>query len=60
MSSANKRTCYDSFSDRSFMYTRNRIGLKIEPWGTPEVTVTYPKSVHAYGISEQERRNEKN
>ena len=38
VSSANKRTWDEHASGRSFIYTRNCIGPKTEPWGDPEVT----------------------
>ena len=44
MSSAKRRTCDDSSSGRSLIYTRNRISPKTDPWGTPEVTGTDPDS----------------
>ena len=44
VSSAKSRTCYDSFSGRLFMKTRNRIDPKTEPRGTPELTGTDPDS----------------
>ena len=44
VSSARSRTCDDSFSGRLFMKTRNRIGPKTEPCGTPELTGTDPDS----------------
>ena len=40
VSAANKRTCDDNSSGRSFMYTRNIIDPKTDTWGTPEVTGT--------------------
>ena len=40
VSSTKSRTCDDSFSGSSFLNTRNRIGPKTEPWGTPELTGT--------------------
>ena len=44
VSSAESRTCHDSFSGRSFMNTWNRIGPKTESWGTIELTGTDPDS----------------
>ena len=38
VSSANSLTCEVIFSGRSFMYSRNKIGPRTEPWGTPDVT----------------------
>ena len=38
VSSANMLTCEFIFSDRSFMYKRNEVGPRTEPWGTPDVT----------------------
>ena len=40
VSSSKSLTCELMFSGRSFMYRRNKIGLRTEPWGTPEVTRT--------------------
>ena len=38
VSSANRRTCDCTLSGRSFMYNRNKIGLRTDPCGTPEET----------------------
>ena len=38
VSSANSLTCELIFSGRSFMYNKNKIGPRTEPWGTPDVT----------------------
>ena len=38
VSPANSLTCEVIFSGRSFMYSRNKIGPRTEPWGTPDVT----------------------
>ena len=40
VSSSKSLTCEFLFSGRSFMYRRNKIGPRTEPWGTPEVTRT--------------------
>ena len=38
VSSAKSLTCEFMFSGRSFMYRRNKIGPRTEPWGIPRVT----------------------
>ena len=43
VSSANFRTVLSRFSSISLMYIRNRVGPKIEPCGTPLVTLFHPK-----------------
>ena len=38
VSSAKSLTCEWICSGRSFIYNKNRIGPKTDPWGTPDVT----------------------
>ena len=40
-SSANKHTCGDRFSGRSFVNNKNKRGPKTVPWGTPDRTGTH-------------------
>ena len=38
VSSTNSLNCEVIFTGRTFMYSRNKIGPRTEPWGTPDVT----------------------
>ena len=56
MSSAKRGTCDDSSSRRSFMYMRNRIGPKTDPWGTPEVTGISPHLQELRSVTSYQER----